>query len=119
MTYRLSIEIPRLPPMNSSRRVNRWVEIKEKKLWAAEVAAATHGKRPPKPLERAKVTFIRRSGSREPDYGNLVASFKHVEDGLIGLIIVDDKPSVIGHPEYKWEKASPKKGSIIVRVEEA
>ena len=117
MTYTLDIEIPRLPAMNSSRRVSRWVEIAEKNLWAEEIAAETHRKIPPEPLKRANVTFIRRS-SLEPDYDNLVASFKHVQDGLIGLIIVDDKPSVIGHPDYKWEPAPPKKGSIVIRVEE-
>lgn len=118
MSYQLEIEIPRLPALNSSRRVNRWVEIKEKKLWEEEVFVATRGKQPPNPLERAKVTFIRRS-SMTSDHDNLVASFKHVQDGLIHAgIIVDDRPGVIGQPTYRWEQVSPGKGSVVIRVEE-
>lgn len=117
--YILEIEIPRLPKLNSSRRVHRWTEIKEKNLWTEEIAAATVGKRPPEPLKRAKVTYIRRSYGRDPDYDNLVGSWKHVQDALIRAgIIVDDTPAVIGQPEYLAEKASPKKGSIVIRVEE-
>ena len=116
--YRLEIEIPRLPKMNSSRRVNRWTEIREKDLWTEEIAAATVGKRPPEPLKRAKVTYIRRS-SAEPDFTNLAASFKHPEDGLVRAgIILDDKPSVIGYPELVWERVPPRKGGIVIRVEE-
>ena len=116
--YVLEIEIPGLPAMNSSSRLNRWRDITEKNRWTNEVMLATRGKRPAKPLQRAKVTYIRRS-SAEPDYVNLVASFKHPEDGLVKAgIIVDDKPAVIGRPDVRWEKAKIRKGSIVLIVEE-
>ena len=118
MAYVLEVEIPGLPAMNSSSRLNRWRDITEKNRWANEVMLATRGKRPAKPLQRAKVTYIRRSAV-EPDYVNLVASFKHPEDGLVKAgIIVDDKPSVIGRPDIRWEKVAARNGSIVLRVEE-
>lgn len=68
------------------------------------------------PLGKAYVVLTRAS-SREPDFDNLVATFKPILDSLVVMgVIVDDKSSVIGQPEYRWEKAKPKQGSIRVEV---
>lgn len=76
-----------------------------------------HGQ-PAAPLEKAKLTLERHS-SVEPDFDGLVSSFKFIIDGLVDCgVLIGDKTSVIGRPDYQWVKASPKKGKIVVIVEE-
>ena len=117
MTYSLSFELPGLPKMNSSDRLNRWASIKERDKWREATILACKGKAPIEPLKRARVWFTRHS-TTEPDFTNLVQGFKHVEDGLVDAgIIVDDKPSIIGQPTVTWVKASPRHGKVTVRVE--
>jgi len=70
-------------------------------------------------LTNAKLTFIRCS-SKELDWDNLITSFKHVLDGLTEAgVILDDKPSVIGQPQFFWERCPPKQGKIKIRIERA
>lgn len=75
---------------------------------------------------RATLRLTRHS-SIEPDYDGLVYSFKALIDALqppkggkkprIGAsVIVDDKPSVIGVPDYKWEKAPRGQGHVTIEV---
>ena len=116
MTYSLDAEIPGLPKLQT----NSWGSWRPRdaatKRWLDEVAVATHRKRPSVPLSKPRVRFTRYS-TNEPDYTNLVASFKPVEDALVTLeIILDDKPGVIGVPTYKWEKASRRQGRIRIQV---
>jgi Holliday junction resolvase RusA-like endonuclease len=67
-------------------------------------------------LDKARVRFTRHSSIR-PDFDNLAASFKAVQDGLIDAgVIANDTFAVIGNPEYSWEKASPKGGKITIEV---
>jgi hypothetical protein len=74
---------------------------------------------PEKPLDRAMVT-ITRCSMAEPDYDNLVQGGKFLLDGLIRAgVIKDDAPSVIGRPDYQWEKAPRGKGCVRIRVESA
>ena len=71
---------------------------------------------PPKPLKQASITLTRFS-SVEPDYDNLVISFKPIIDGLRDAgVIVDDKFSVIGRPSYEWQKSPRNQGRIRVEV---
>jgi hypothetical protein len=85
--------------------------------------------RPDEPLRRARVTLTRRS-SVEPDYDNLVASFKPVVDALTRSrknrngrwiiradVLADDTPKILDR-EYRWEHAPSRHGSIRVEVEE-
>lgn len=69
-------------------------------------------------LEIAKL-FYERHSSKEPDFDNLVASFKPVQDGLIEAgVIQDDKTKNIGQPSYKWfYKAFKSGGMIKIRIE--
>ena len=119
MTYRLTFTIPELPlPVNRQTSMHWAQKGKYVKHWHTLVGAAVAGKKPPKPLDRARLTFIRYS-STEPDFDGLVSSFKCVCDGLIKAgVIVDDKPSNIGRSVYDWQKAPPKHGKIFVGVEE-
>lgn len=121
MTYRIEFLLEGLPKStNSLRRAGHWSQMYKhssdwkKKVWLKVVQ---HGK-PKKPLTRARVTLTRYS-STCPDYEGLVSTFKTILDGLIdSQVIIDDNMSVIGAPDYKWEKAKPGKGMIGVAVEE-
>ncbi len=73
---------------------------------------------PAKSLERAKLTLVR-YGSKEPDFDNLVSSFKPIIDGLVSAgIIVNDKQANIGQPQYLFVKAKRDEGAFSVKVEE-
>ena len=118
---KLDLTIDGLPPMNTSNsRGSHWSHSKLKRTWGDRVVAAvlfTLKKWPEKPLERARVSITRCSTS-EPDYDNLVQGGKFLLDGLIRAgVIVDDAPSVIGRPDYYWEKAQAAKGCVRIRVE--
>ena len=126
-SYRLEFEIPGLPELPQKRR-SYWVIKKAADRWREVVKLTVKQRRPPDPLSSALITLTRRS-SVEPDYDNLVASFKPVVDALTlskknnrgrmiwrADVLVDDRPSVLAR-RYLWEKAPPGKGSIHVVVQ--
>ena len=119
MKYELEFEINDLPKTINAIGYMHWtVRAKEIKKWHGLVRCASNGKLPDAPLEKAKLILTRFS-SKCPDSDGLVHSFKSVIDGLRkSNILSDDNFGVIGMPEYKWEKAPPKKGKIKVKVEE-
>lgn len=101
----------------SGRSRNFWAIKKESDLWKKYVGQVAVP-RPLSPLKRARLTLIRFSSS-EPDYDGLVHGFKPIIDGLKEAgVLIDDKFSNIGASNYQWEKCPPKKGRIIVIVEE-
>lgn len=130
--FRLEFTIEGLPKTTNGNARRHWRALhNEAKTWKkhvldAEKKTSWHTKAsddPPKalinpcPLDKAKLTLTRFSSS-EPDWDGLVSSFKHVIDGLVEAgVIVDDKMSVIGQPQYFWVKCAPKKGRIKVEVE--
>ena len=115
--YSIDFTLPGLPK-SQTNNWTKWARIKDKKRWVQEVWAATHGKLPKEPLKSARVHFTRCSAT-EPDFTNLVASFKHIEDALIEVgLIFDDAPECIGRPGYAWQKVPPKEGRVRVRVDE-
>jgi Holliday junction resolvase RusA-like endonuclease len=113
--YTLTITLKGLPKTPNARE--HWTaKARQTKVWKQKVFTACWHKRPPKPLERARITFTRVS-SVEPDFDNLAASFKAVLDGLRqAQVIVDDKRANVGRPEYLWRKCKPKDGHVIVEV---
>lgn len=118
--YRLEITLAGLPESpNRSRYANRFAAANKVKRWKQAVFTKAWPHRPPKPLAKAQITFTRFS-SVEPDYDNLVSSFKACGDGLKQAgIIVDDKRSVVGVPTYAWQKCAPRAGRITIEVREA
>ena len=117
MTYSLSFELDGLPKSQTNNYGHWAIRHKSKKEWEARVFNAVRGNLPSKPLVRARLRFTRCSAA-QPDFDNLVASFKPIMDGLITAgIIEDDKPSVIGSPVYLHELARPKQGKVRVVVE--
>lgn len=112
----LVIDIPGLP-RTANGGMNNWRSRHyERKKWKEQVAMRCLGQAPKTPLTKARLRLTRFS-TTEPDRDNLAASFKGCIDGLVlGKIIVDDKVSVVGQPEFRWEKAPPKRGSIRIEV---
>ena len=98
-------------------KVHWRIQRDEAHRWKRDVAMILVGQPVPKePWLEASLRFTRYSW-REPDYDNLVISFKYVLDALVNCgIIVSDKPSIIGSPVYQWEKVKRGKGKIRVEV---
>lgn len=118
--YSLEIVIRDLPKRYNTAPGAHWASrYAETKKWRRLIGNELYTRLPDKPLERAKLTLIRYS-SAEPDYDNLVMSFKSIIDALkFHKVIMDDKMSNIGASEYKWEKVKPKQGMTRIIVKEA
>lgn len=123
MTPILAFEIEGLPRMtNPSGRKSHWaIKAQEAKKWKGLVFSSlprltgSNYKMFP-PLPKARLVLTRYS-SVSPDPDGLVSGFKHVIDGLVEAgVLVNDKFTNIGMPEYKWEKAPKGKGKIRVEV---
>ena len=119
MSAKISIdfELSGLPPLLLNSR-GHWRKMhKLKKEWYLRVAGAVQRQRPPVPCYKATIIFVRKS-SVEPDYTNLVSSFKWIEDGLtLAGVIFSDHPSCVGVPTYRWSRAARGKGSVFVSVQ--
>lgn len=110
-----SSELPKT--RNQLTYTNRYERVREKNKWLSLVSLAIGPDKPEKPLNKAKITCIKRS-SRVQDYDGLVSSFKYIIDAFVKLhIIEDDNLYVVPNPSYKWEKVKRKEGGIVVRVE--
>lgn len=121
MTYRIQLELMGLPRMaNPSGSSTHWrYADQERKKWQTYVAAAVlKSGRPPKPLERAKLTLVRFS-SVEPDFDGLVRGMKSIVDGLVySGVLENDRLSNTGPWNCFWEKCAPKRGRVLVIVEQ-
>jgi Holliday junction resolvase RusA-like endonuclease len=117
MSYKLELEINTIPPLlNRSIRTNRYARYKNDKAWIDIIFFKTRNKIPSKPLERYSLKLIRCS-PREPDYDNLVASFKPVVDALRKAdILKDDRYSNSGQWDVHWIKTPKKEQKIIIQV---
>lgn len=118
---RIDFTIKELPLMSNGLLRRHWSFImKEKQKWHNLVGREIQGQKllgPDfKPLEKARITFIRAS-IKEPDWDGLVSGFKFVTDALTESgVIIDDKPSVITC-EYRWVKCKKSEQGIFVSVE--
>lgn len=119
MKYELEFTIPGLPSTTNSSGRKHWaIKAKEARQWKTWVYYEVHKHRPTEPLLKARLTLTRVS-SGECDSDGLVSSFKHVIDGLVYAgILVNDRFSNIGMPEYRQLKCAPKQGHIMVKIEE-
>ena len=119
MTYHLKLELEGLPAMGMNSRRHWRTVYRENAAWGVRMKLATRLKLPPEPLRLARLKLTRYSSS-EPDFDNLVTSFKPILDALTELgVIRDDKMSCIGQPDYDWQKAAPSEGRIVVEVWQA
>ena len=92
---------------------------KERRYWQQYVVAKIpYYAKPLKPLKKVRLTLVRFS-SVEPDFDGLVRGMKSIVDGLVlAGVLENDRLSNTGQWNCHWEKAAPKKGRIIVLVEE-
>ena len=129
MAYRLEIVLngcPTLPNRKSGR--SPWADAREKRGIREKVRLLTFGKRPPSPLNLARVWVIVHN-KREPDPDNLVASIKGVLDALqpdgryVGSdIITDDCREMLAGGAAEVSFVPLKKGErpfTVVIVEES
>lgn len=116
--YELEFTIEALPPILANGSHKSWQSVNGiKRKWQRNTIALIYDKRPRTPLKRAKVTFTRHS-MREPDYDNLVISFKAIRDGLVKGGILEDDNSQVLKSEYRWEKTKKNHGFVSIKVEE-
>ena len=120
MGYSLDFTIEALPDTQVAAGKGHWRSRQaETKRWHKRVAQMVLASgRPVQPLSQARVRFERHS-TTEPDFDNLVASFKSVRDGLVeARVLEDDKPAILRFSEYQWHKAKRGEGRIRVVVHE-
>lgn len=112
--YRLEIEFPGLPDLQSLRYKHWARRHAHDQKWKQAVGwmVKVHG-RPLQPLERADIDCIRYA-TRECDADNCAVSFKPLLDGLKGLVIVDDSPKHV-QVFYRFEKVT-KRAEQRVRI---
>ncbi len=114
--FALKFELPGLPRTTNGSHGHWRVKAAHSKTWKQKVFTACWHLRPLWPLKAARIVLTRVS-SVEPDYDNLVISFKPVIDGLRQAgVIADDKMSVIGAPTYAWRKCKPGLGHVVIEV---
>lgn len=119
--YHAIVEVPGLPKTVNELGRKHWaIKVKHNRKWEALViyclrAVATL---PKEPLKKVRLEFTRYS-SVEPDFDNLVNSFKCVVDALVKhRVIEDDKRAVVGYPTYAWEKCKKNEGKIEIEIRE-
>jgi Holliday junction resolvase RusA-like endonuclease len=117
--YKLFLKLPGLPKLNNSHHVNWRVAAAERKKWRRAAYLHSLPKRPLSPLPQCIIICTRYSHGKQPDFDNLVISFKSIIDGLKDAgIIVDDNSDCILERQYRSNKAPPKKGYVEIEVEE-
>lgn len=113
------IEIFDLPKLPNQIRMSHWrVKQAETRKWWDLVHLKTYKLMQgiDQPMNQVEIQYERYS-SREPDYDNLVASFKPVTDALIKVgLILDDNPKVVVKSSYRWFKCARKDVRTIVRI---
>ena len=123
MGYSIEFELPGLPPLQvAGSGGGHWrTRHAVAKRWKSAVrrAVLADGRVPEKPLDRVEMLCERHS-TREPDYDNLVASFKPIRDGLVEMgLLIDDKPTILVKCEHRWVKASRGAGKVRILLRAA
>lgn len=115
----IHFELPGLPKMYNQYKNMHWAaKAQHVRDWKQRVYFKLVATKqiPAKPFNKAKVKLVRCS-SAQCDFENLAQSMKPILDALVESgVIIDDNMSVIGRPEYEWQKVKPKGGKIIVSV---
>lgn len=96
------LEIPELPRLQADV-MQKWARMAYRKKWhdLIHYALLEAGGPPKQPLDHAAITGVRYCCGIQPDWINVVYSFKPLVDGLIKAgMIVDDNPSVLLEEHY-------------------
>jgi Holliday junction resolvase RusA-like endonuclease len=114
----IELEFNQLPKILSNGSHGHWrVAAGIKKLWQNRVINKVTLERlaPPKPWKKSRAIFTRFS-SVEPDYDNLVISFKAIRDGLKKAGVIEDDGPKFLDAVYYWDKVPPKFGKVRIEV---
>ena len=113
----IDFEIPGAPPLLLNARLH-WRSVhRQRGQWKSWVSTALLGRIPPEPFNHALVVYTRYCGYQEPDYDNLVSSWKWIQDAMVEVgLLGEDRRSNI-EPMYLWEKATPKQKRVRIQVQ--
>jgi Holliday junction resolvase RusA-like endonuclease len=116
LKYFHKVQIKAVPPIGN--RHQHWTKTaKERQLWHSLVASAFKFT-PKEPVQKC-IIRVTRFAARQPDFDNLVWSFKAVFDGLVkARIIEDDNMNVVIDRKYSFCKVPQKNEQITIEVEE-
>ena len=117
LTFKLTRD--KLPGMNTAHTRRHWaVAHKEARNWRDWIWWALRGaglKTSQMPLQNVSVVLTRHS-QKEPDFDNMVYSWKPVVDALVSNdIIEDDAPKYLKR-EYRWEFAKARHGHVTIKI---
>lgn len=118
--YRLEVDLPGLTPLNSAANMTWRRKVStRKKLKRIMWALIPKAKRPPGgPVAHARVT-ITRCSSVPADGDNLDHCAKWILDELVTLAVLpEDRATAIGKARVEWQREKPKRGHMLVVVEE-
>jgi hypothetical protein len=119
--FHFEVQIFELPEMRANGRLARahWALIhKHTTKWrmAVQMELIAQGAARVGPWSRVAIECTRAS-VREPDFDNLVSSFKPLIDGIVDSgLIEDDNSKVIVAREYLWTPAPRGKGWVKVVI---
>lgn len=115
--YSLKFELLGVPEsLNKTLRMHWGKRHAQTKYWHDMVYFETRGKRPVKPLEKARISIVRHS-PRSLDFDGVVGSCKIVIDGLVRAgIIRDDNWSCVG--AWCVDQVKSKEQKLVVEVNE-
>jgi len=112
----IDFELEGAPPLLLNARLHWRSKNRQRSDWQERVMEAVKPMTPPAPFERAFVRYTRYCGFQEPDYDNLVSSWKWIQDALVRAgILTDDRRADI-ETHYDWEKARPADKRVRVQV---
>lgn len=124
MAYALHVKVPGLPKtpnaQNGGWQMRHGAVVKWKRKVISEIVLNRAGV-PAEPLKLATLTLTRHSAV-QPDYDNLVGSFKSTIDALreVGILANDKTLNFTGgRPEYRWALGKRGKGCIEIELEQA
>lgn len=117
--YYTEVLINHVPLLPNKTRGHHWKTLMgEKQKWVKLIANHFIGRTPIAPLSKCNIRMVRMT-CIEPDYDNLVASYKVVLDALTkNRIIIDDNPSVILNQDYYWTKVKRGQKSTLIKIQE-
>lgn len=117
MNYLAHLKINFLPSILTNSRAHWSAKHREIKTMQKHIRVALGRLIPEKPLKKINIELVRHS-SVQPDFDNLVSSFKGAIDALVIFgVIENDKPENIAAQKYSWKKAPPKMGCIEIFIE--
>lgn len=109
------VKLDGLPPGPNETKSWHWTKRNEvAQYWRQYSNLTARNLKCPAPLPKALIHYhISVGDNRRHDSDNLVASLKNVQDGLSGVLIVDDNIDVV-EVSYSFDRAKPR--GVVITV---